>query len=259
MPSLPTVNALYRYPLKGFSAEALDSAVLEPGGTMPFDRIFAIENGPSGFDPEAPAHLPKIRFLMLMRNEAIARLASRYDADTGRLTISEGGRDRIAGNLREADGRAMIEAWIAERFAGELRGPPRILASPGHSFSDKKEKVLHLINLASVRALEQKLGGTIDPMRFRANVVVDGLPPFAELEWVGRGLKLPSVTLSCIDRTDRCAATNVDPRTGARDMTLPKSLMGLYGHIDFGIYLTVTHGGTIAVGDTIAPGDFVDS
>jgi uncharacterized protein YcbX len=253
MSSLPTVNALYRYPLKGFSAEAMDSAVLEPGGTMPFDRIFAIENGPSGFDPAAPVHLPKIRFLMLMRNEAIAGLASRYDPQTGRLSILQDGREQIAGILPDPDGKAAIESWIAQRFAGELRGPPRILASPGHSFSDKREKVLHLVNLVSVRALEQKFGRAVDPMRFRANVVIDGLPPFAELDWIGKRLKLPSVTLSATDRTDRCAATNVDPQTGTRDMNLPQHLMGLYGHLDFGIYLTVTDGGTIAVGDTIEP------
>lgn len=253
MTALPTVNALYRYPLKGFSAEALESAMLEPGGTMPFDRIFAIENGPSGFNPAAPAHLPKIRFLMLMRNESIARHASRYDPETGRLSISQNGRELIAGNLLDADGRAAIESWIAERFADELRGPPRILTCPGHSFSDRREKVLHLINLASVRVLEQKLGRTVDPMRFRANVVIDGLSPFAEFDWIGKRLKLPSVTLAAIDRTDRCAATNVDPQTGARDMTLPRDLMGLHGHIDFGIYLTVTDGGTIAVGDTVDP------
>ena len=36
------VEALYRYPVKGFSAEALGSVELQPGATIPFDRAYAV-------------------------------------------------------------------------------------------------------------------------------------------------------------------------------------------------------------------------
>ena len=62
------VASLYRYPVKGFSPEALQSVKLRPGETLPFDRAYAIENGPGRFDANAPRHLPKITFLMLMRD-----------------------------------------------------------------------------------------------------------------------------------------------------------------------------------------------
>jgi uncharacterized protein YcbX len=226
---------------------------LQAGGTLPFDRAFAIENGPSGFDPAAPSYLPKIRFLMLMRHENVARLSSRFDPQTGILKIAKSGRDCVAASLFEDAGRATIENWIEEEFSGELLGRPRILSADSHSFSDKKQKVLHLINLASVRALEAKLACSIDPMRFRANIIVDGIPPFAEFEWVGKSLRLPGITLAGEDRTERCAATNVDPQTGERDMSLPRQLMGLYGHTDFGIYLKAQSEGRIAIGDVMAP------
>ena len=51
MSRIARVAALYRYPVKGLSAEALAAAVVLPGETIPFDRAYAIENGPSGFDP----------------------------------------------------------------------------------------------------------------------------------------------------------------------------------------------------------------
>ena len=148
----------------------------------------------------------------------------------------------------------MIEAWIAENFRKELRGPPKMLSAPGHSFSDVAAKVLHLVNLDSVRALEAKLGRPIDPLRFRPNVVVDDLPAWSELDWVGREIRLPGMTLTAAQRTSRCAATNVDPKTGARDMQIPRALEMQYGNEDFGIYLAVTRGGKIAVGDTIRIG-----
>jgi uncharacterized protein len=71
------IDALYRYPVKGLSPERLSRARLPPGQTVPGDRLYAIENGPSGFDPAAPKYLPKTEFLMLMRNERLATLDTR--------------------------------------------------------------------------------------------------------------------------------------------------------------------------------------
>ncbi len=246
-----TIKALYRYPLKGFSAEPLAGAEVAPSEPLPFDRIFAIENGPSGFDSAAPSYLPKIRFLMLMRNERIARLESRFDPESATLTILKDGRQCVSGALVDPVGRTRVENWIAAEFLDELRGPPRILHASGHSFSDTPKKVLHLINLASVRSLEKKLGRAIDPMRFRANIVIDGAEPFSELDWLNRQLCAGEAIMTIADRTKRCAATNVEPGTGNRDLQLPMRLMDLYGHSDFGIYLSVDRGGAISVGDTI--------
>lgn len=250
-----TVTGLYSYPLKGFSAQALARVDLEDGESMPFDRAFAIENGPSGFDPQAPSYLPKVRFLMLMRDERVAEFQTRFDAETGELTITRNETECVSGNLLEPQGRKRIEDWISATFTEELRGKPSILSAAGHSFSDKKQKVLHLINLASVRRLEEQLECPVDPMRFRANIIVDGVPAFSELNWIGKTLRLPGIELTAVDRTERCAATNVDPKTAARNMQVPKSLMGLFGHRDFGIYLRVRRSGRMAVGDQMSIAD----
>lgn len=252
-----TITALYRYPLKGFSAEKLATVHLTEGKEIPFDRAFAIENGPSGFDPHEPVTLPKIRFLMLMRNEKIARFQSRFEATSGILTISRDGAICVSGSLSDARDVRKIENWIASEFSDELRGPPRILRAEGHTFSDVSAKVLHLVNLASVRALEEKLDRPIDPMRFRANMVIDGVPPFAELDWLGHRVNAGKSVMRIVDRTQRCAATNVDPSTGIRDLQVPRSLMGHYGHSDFGVYLRVDRGGQVAIGDKLTPIDEV--
>jgi uncharacterized protein YcbX len=248
------IVALYRYPVKGFSPEPLDRAEIGAGGTMPFDRAFAIENGPSGFDPAAPAYLQKTRFLMLMRNERMAEFRTRFDDASGVFTILRGGELQVEGSLHSEEGRQRIETWLAANFSSELRGPPRILSASGHSFSDMHEKVLHLVNMESVRALEAKLGRDVDPLRFRPNILVEGPAAWSELEWEGAELRLPKLTLAWKTSTSRCAATNVDPKNGRRDMEIPKALQALYGHMDFGIYLTATTAGTIAVGDAFTVG-----
>jgi uncharacterized protein len=130
------IASLYRYPVKGLSPEPLPSVALEAGQTFPADRRYAIENGPSGFDPQAPAWLHKSFYLMLMRNERLAGLQTHFDDGTHLLTIHENGNVAARGDLETPEGRAAIEAFFATHFPGELKGPPKVLSANGHSFSD---------------------------------------------------------------------------------------------------------------------------
>ncbi|MGH6943623.1 MAG: MOSC domain-containing protein, partial [Geminicoccaceae bacterium] len=91
----------------------------------------------------------------------------------------------------------------------------------------------------------------VDPVRFRANLYIAGLPAWAELDWVGGGLAAGDVRFEVTKRIDRCAATNVDPATGIRDLNVPQALRQHYGHIDCGLLLRVTRGGRIAIGQSI--------
>ncbi len=249
---LASVSALYRYPVKGLTGEALASVHLREGETLPFDRAYAIENGPGPFIPEAPAHLPKIHFVMLMRNEQLAALKTKFEDDTHRLTIVHNGTEAACGELGTALGRETIEAFISGYMTASLRGPPRVVVSPGHSFSDVAAKCLHIINLESVRALETAMGSKIDPLRFRPNIVLSGWPAWSELGLVDRNLKAGGATLNVFKRTERCAATNVDPETGARDLKIPSFLSRNLGHTDFGVYARVIESGDLRTSDRVA-------
>jgi hypothetical protein len=99
------IQAIYRYPVKGLSPEPLARTQLEVMETLPADRLYAIENGPSGFEPAAPRHQPKQRYLMLMRNERLARLRTRFQDTSHTLTIEMEGREAARGDLRTSEGR----------------------------------------------------------------------------------------------------------------------------------------------------------
>lgn len=247
------IASLHRYPVKGLSPELLETATLTKGDYFPGDRLFAVENGPAGFDPENPAHQPKIKFLMLMRNESLARLKTRYVDSITTLFIEEGGREVARGDLSTTQGRLAIEAFFRRTMPKELRGPPKVLTAPdGFRFTDSRRGYVSLINLASVRALENVVGTPVDPLRFRGNVHLEGLEPWAEFDLLGQVLTTPSgVRLKVTKRIERCAATNVDPDTGIRDLQIPRSLMQAYGHFDCGIYAEVMSGGRIATGDSL--------
>jgi uncharacterized protein YcbX len=247
------VKALYRYPVKGLSPEPLREVHLSQGESFPFDRVYAIENGPGRFDPAAPKHLPKIAFLMLMRDERLATLATGFDEATHTLTISRGGKPVTRGDLRSKSGRALIEQFMAAYMKDSLRGPPRVVSAPGHSFSDVAAKCVHIINLATVGELERVLHRPIDPIRFRPNMIIAGAPPWAEFGWIGKELRIGTsgVRLEVFKRVVRCAATNVDPATGARDADIPAMLERQWGHTDFGVYARVSERGNLAIGDSV--------
>jgi uncharacterized protein YcbX len=248
------IASLYRYPVKGLSPERLQRAELRTGEFFPGDRLFAIENGPSGFDPGQPVHKPKIAYLMLMRNEALARLATRYDDASGDLAIDHEGV-AFRANTASEEGRSEITRFFRDFMPGDLRGEPRLLAAPeSYRFTDSRSGFVSIINLASVADLEQRLGVAVDPLRFRGNIMIEGLAPWAEFELVGRDIAGPGgLRLKVTKRIERCAATNVEPRTGLRDMQIPKALMTHYGHVDCGIYCEIVAGGALAEGQSLAP------
>ncbi len=230
----------------------MERARLAVGQTIPADRLYAIENGPCGFDPTAPAYYPKQQFLMLMRNERLAALRTDYDETSHTLIIHAEGREVARADLRTPDGRAIIEKFIAGYCADELRGPPKVLFGAGHSFSDVARKVVSIINLASVAAVEDAAGAPVNPLRFRGNLNITGWPAWREFDLLGAELTIgQTARLKVVKRIQRCAATDVDPETGIRDLTIPRMLLENFDHTDCGIYAEVIAAGDICVGDLI--------
>lgn len=248
------IISLYRYPVKGLTPQKLDIAQLTPGETLAGDRVFAIENGPGRFDPEQPRHVPKTNFLMLMRNERLAALQTDYEDEGQTLTIRRDGKQVTQGSLATKLGRQIIEQFLASYMQSDLKGPPRIVAAPGHSFSDMAAKCLHLVNLASLRDLENEVGKPLDPLRFRANIYFDGIEPWQERTWVGQEISIGGVRLKVFASTVRCDATNVNPVTAERDTAIPPLLLNSFGENAFGIYAKVIEGGEIRPGDRMSVG-----
>ena len=245
------LQAIYRYPVKGLSADPLSAVQLTPGETLPHDRRFALAHGSTKFDPAAPQWLPKHNFLMLAKDEKLAQLEARFEPESEMLTILRNGKQVVRAKASDMMGRTLIGQFFAGFMGAAGRGTPRLVEATGHSFSDVPEKVLSLINLASVRDLERVLREEVHPLRFRGNLYLEDLAPWAEFSWVGRQLSIGEARIEIIDPIERCAATNVNPDTAERDMNIPLTLRKGFRHMQMGVYAKVITAGEIRAGDRL--------
>jgi len=225
------------------------------GAVFPFDRLYAVEDGPSGFDPEHPAWVSKQKFTVLAKIAAVAKVRTLYDEHDDILRATAPGADDFRASFAEETGRQAFADWLADRLGEEASGPLRVVAGPGHRFTDHPLGHVSIINLASVRDLAEKIGKPVNPLRFRANLYVSGWPAWAENGWVDRTLALGEARARVFKPIVRCAATQVDPDTALRDLDIPAALHEHFGHVLCGIYVHVETAGTVRQGDRAGLGE----
>lgn len=245
------IERLYRYPVKGLTAEALEEVHAEPGAALPWDRAFALAQGDAPFDPAHPAWLPKSNFMCLLRQASIAALRASFDPHGPVLLIRAPDGSSVAENPLTPAGRERLGAWLTARLGAEARGTPRFHHVPGHSFADDQAPCVSMLNLATLAEFERRVGAPRDAMRFRANILFSGAPPWSEFDWVGRHVLVGGAKLRITKRTVRCNATQVNPATAERDADPVRELRAAYGHADLGVLAIVVEAGRFARGDAI--------
>jgi GntR family transcriptional regulator/MocR family aminotransferase len=247
---MAAVSKLYRYPIKGLSAQPLSNVAIEAGRPFPFDRVFALARPGAPIDSDDPQWAKKGLFVMLMLDEGLAHVTTQVDVETLRFTAMQGNRQVATANLADEADRTELEKFFWQLLP-TLAAPPALVRSRTGHFMDKPDNVISLINLTTLRSLEEQWGFDIDPLRFRANIYIDGAKPWEEFDWVGHEIKIGEAVFTVDRRNGRCGATNVNPTTGRRDLDIPGSLRAAFGHKNLGIYLIARESGRIAVGDDL--------
>ncbi len=252
------VEKLFTYPVKGLSARSLESVDLETGQGFPGDRLFGFAKANSGFDPANPKPLPKTSFIVLAEHAKLAGLKTSYDASTSEFVAHANDGGALRFDLSAEDGKREAADFLTRLLDLSDAERPQFVEGSPHRFTDVSVvsetmmNAVSLINLDSVEAFGARIGETVDPLRFRGNIYFRGWPPFAELDLVDREIRLGQARLRVLLRTQRCAATEVNPTTSERDLRVPYLLRKHYGHFDMGIYAEVIASGAIGPGDAIS-------
>ncbi len=245
------IEYLYRYPVKGLTAEALEQTRVEAGGAIPWDRAFALAHGDADFDPANPNWLPKWNFMCQMKHAKAALLFSVFDPGSKILRIRAPDGSDVEANAMTRAGREKIATFLTAYMGEEARGQPIFHHIAGHVFGDQKTPVVSLNNLASLRDYESKVGARRHRRRFRANIWFTGASAWAERAWIGREIQVGGAVLRVVKGTIRCPATEVNPETGERDANPVAELRSLYGHVELGVHAEVVDGGRFAIGDAM--------
>lgn len=239
-----TVQQICRYPVKGLNAEVLESVTLTPGQGLPEDRRFGIAYGLGTG--------AKRGFFDLVQEERLAQLRVAYDPFGPTVTLSRQGRQVVSANPTDLTGRMLLSQFFAGFLAGSPRGTPSFQEADDGSRAALLPNPVSILNLASIHDLERVARQPVDPRRFRGNILIDGLPAWAEFDWLGREIRVGGARLRVAERIQRCTATNVNPETAERDMNIPLTLRKGFGHLDMGVYAAVVAGGEVKAGDEVA-------
>jgi len=151
----------------------------------------------------------------------------------------------IKTNIFNSSDIKKMEKYI-ENLDYKIKKPIYLIFNDKLPFFDTTPDVsISLININSIKDIENKVQKKIDQERFRGNFLIDNLPPWYEFKLLDKILKIGNVKFKVISKIPRCSATNVNPNNFNLDINIPHNLMKFYGHKDMGIYLKPLNSGII--------------
>lgn len=242
--------AIWRHPIKAHGAEPLDAVTLQAGSTMPWDRVWAIAHSAARLAPGSPDWAQCANFSRGAKSPRLMAIRARVDEARGRVHLTHPDIAAIDVDPDDPDDARALVGWAATLAAPD-RPAPAFVARASRGMTDSAYPTISLLNRVSLALLGERLGKPLAEARFRGNLWLDGLAPFAEFELIGRDLRIGAATLRVTERITRCKATTVDPETGVPDVDTLAALRANWAHQDFGVYATVTEGGRLAVGDAV--------
>lgn len=218
---------------------------------MPFDRHWAVSHAASKFDPAKPGWAVCANFNIGARDPRLTAIEATFDEGEKRLTLSHPDRPDVTFRPDIAAESWRFLDWVEPLIAQDRPRPTAVVSAPERGMTDTDYPSISLNSLTSHRAFEDLAGQEISPKRWRGNLWLDGLEPWAEFDWVGKTIRIGAVELAVQEPIRRCTMTTSNPATGLRDFDTLALLNGGFGHQDFGVYAEVVTGGEIKLGDQL--------
>ncbi len=235
---------IFRHPVKAHGREAPDAVTLAQGRCLPRDRHWALALEGTAL---MPGWNPCMNFARGARVPTLQAIGAEWNDATGLLTLTHPDLSPLTIDPDSAAGAAALLDWVA-LLQPPGRARPARLVSAGRGMTDTAFESVSVLNQASNAALGRHLGAALGLDRWRANLWLDGMPPWAERDLVGQTLQIGDAQLKVVEPIGRCRATMVDCATGMLDHDILSALQSVTGGTEFGVYATVTRGGPVTVG-----------
>lgn len=241
--------SIQRHPLKSHGREELAGVTLAQGAALPWDRRWAVAHEAARINDGAWAECQN--FSRGSKAPALMAIDAALDEATGTLTLTH--PDRPALRFRPADpaDTTRFLDWVRPLSPPDRAQPARIYSAADFAMTDTDYQSVSLLSLTSNADLGARMGVELSPRRWRGNLWLDGLAPWAERDWIGRTVKVGDAVLVIEEHIVRCLATTANPATGQRDADTLGALKALHGAQEFGVYAKVVKGGTIRAGDPV--------
>ena len=239
------ITEIWRHPIKSHSREAITAAELTVGQTLPWDRQWAVAHDASEADGSVWA--PCQNFSRTAKTASLMAITSESDEASNSLTLRHPNRPDLT-FLPDQDHAAFLE-WVKPLMPADRAQSARLIRAKQHGMTDSEYPSISLCNMASHRAVCQKLGRDLSIHRWRGNIWMNGLIPWEEFNWLDKKIRIGTAVLEVVERAARCLATTANPTTGLRDADTLGTLNS-WGHRDFNVYARVIKNGSINIGDS---------
>lgn len=237
---MPKIAALYRYPIKGLEPERLSAVRLQSDGRIAGDRVLTFRYA-DALVPQARDGLdywPKGGGLCVRDYPGLTRLKLRYDADALAVEITGPDGLFVRENLDESGREALAEAVTeivratpeGQRLDAPGRLPLHVIGDGVRArFQDRAPGFVSVHNRASLAALEEATGESLDEVRFRSNIALDGMEPWEEDRLIGSYTRMGGVLFRVHKLINRCLAIHANPVTGRFDVPIMQTLTRVFG------------------------------
>lgn len=240
------IGRLFRFPIKGLPAEEITRADIAPGGGLTGDRAVAFSNGSLHVAPDRWESCSA--FTALKNNTDLQKW--QVSSQPPHITVKAPGAESLKFDASSTQGRAQATDYFCAQLPPQ--GPhPRHMIAAEHGMFDSRLSGISLINPQTVAALGESSQTDLDPLRYRGNILLEGLGAFEEFALLGKVLRIGPVRLLVTKSIERCSATSVNPSSHEVDLNGPQLLATHFGHLFCGLYATVLDPGPVQAGAEI--------
>ncbi len=243
------IAQLFRFPIKGLPGEPISSGAVCVGGGIRGDRGIAFTNGTVEILDGQWGNCHS--FTVLKNNKSLQKW--RVSSVPPLITVSaptDNSGSSLTFDSSTREGVERLGDYLAEHLPTQGSVQRRAVTMSQGMF-DSQRSGISIINPRTVERLSAAGEIIMDPRRYRGNILVEGLPAFAEFGLIGKVLRIGEARIAISKSIERCSATSVNPESTDVDTNGPRLLATHFGHLHCGIYGTVLDPGVLEVGNEI--------